>query len=1175
MKKYSLSVKRGILAVVCVVSMCGQLHAANWVYIENAEVKLGIDLDRGSCIGYFSELSPVNNVLNNFDTGRFVQQSYYGDADGSFWSGNDWVYNPVQGGGYLASWPATTLAYIHTGDSIYAKVRPRHWATGEELYDIVMEEWITLEGNVAHVRFKMTYNDDTMTSFRDQEMPAVFTDYNFDQLVYYNGTSPWTGGALTHNNVAGSNPPANVRENNLTEHWAAYINSSTQWGVGLYSPGSPILTYYRYSGGFGDSQTSYFSPLQRFRLLNGRVIDYDVYLTIGTIGEIRNIFTGIHTNRPAMDEWLFDANGDFEGWAQGWESSQITNLTVSGGALKGTSTDVDPYFCNQSVTIDGSQTESMLIKLQTNAGAVPLALFWGDPSLLVPLWGTYALSATLSGSTSSQLVRLPVGNYAGWSTKTITRLRLDPFGGTGTAGSDLSIDWIKLSDGDLDGDGIADTIEGLVDTDGDGLFDVEDLDSDGDGMSDQFEQMYSFDFQDAADALLDSDSDGVSNFEEYVAGTSPRDSDERFSLEGTVANPAFKVSFAGIAGRNYSLYRTLDLTQPWGMPVMSTALTENVVVEYNDQISSQGFYRVDASFLAAVPVTTYETIIFQDTFDSAAASVWGNVDADLVTRQAVGSTDSSYTTVNGGNTTTDSVLLNNQLLTRVAINAGGSASVDLSTDFGSSLAGQEWVLSFSTLRNGNGIGSGWSGFSVGVNSPPGTPFANGFGFIMTGLGGWQVFNGSTMVGNGNLGYASANKWYDITATVDEAADTVSIDFIDLNGTINLGTFPTSDAFNNFGSRYVGFRNFVASMPPSGTFADMWTENVQITKVVTVGPIDPNLMEHEAVVFCSDLQPRSAQLLFTPVEIQSVQRANRSQVFEPGIDYTVDANGLISLPPGSQIPVLDYYAAAIDPTYYRFADIYGTPFFSPGGVYKHDTYDIVVTYTYDHATESLDDLAVGSWATKLTSSLDQLRAQQPLNITFFGDSITYGAQASSLAPGAAPFAPAYPMQIIDTLKARFGYGQINYANQAVGGMMSDWGLQEIQQVVDTAPDLVVLAFGMNDASAGLPTATYKQNTEGMIQALRTANPNVGIVLVAEFSPNPEMAGANYALRAANRDALYDLYSTYENMAFVDVGAVSMQIADRKKFQDFSGNNINHPNDFLHKIYADLILNVFGE
>ena len=351
------------------------------------------------------------------------------------------------------------------------------------------------------------------------------------------------------------------------------------------------------------------------------------------------------------------------------------------------------------------------------------------------------------------------------------------------------------------------------------------------------------------------------------------------------------------------------------------------------------------------------------------------------------------------------------------------------------------------------------------------------------------------------------------------------------------------------------------------YADLGAQGVS-----TNFPVSPQLMRRESIVFCSDLQTYHARLLFDPVEVQQVERANGSQVFEEGSDYTVSPDGWMTLTPTSSIPVLDYYTNVTDSTDYRFSDTNGVPFYSPGGNYKHDAYDVVVTYA--HANGSLDELAAGTWESKLTTASEKLHARQPLNVTFFGDSITYGAQASSLAPAVEPFSPAYPSQVIAGLKARFGYDQINYANKAVGGKMTDWGLQEIQRVIDTAPDLVVLAFGMNDGSQGKDTELwYKPNTKGMIDALRAAHPEVSIILVAEFSPNPETANANYALRAQNRDALNDLYSTYGNMAFVDVGAVSRQIAARKKFQDFSGNNLNHPNDFMHAVYAELVMNVF--
>ena len=41
----------------------------------------------------------------------------------------------------------------------------------------------------------------------------------------------------------------------------------------------------------------------------------------------------------------------------------------------------------------------------------------------------------------------------------------------------------------------------------------------------------------------------------------------------------------------------------------------------------------------------------------------------------------------------------------------------------------------------------------------------------------------------------------------------------------------------------------------------------------------SLMENESVVFCSDLQAGKARLLFDPVEIQSVKRADGSAVLE--------------------------------------------------------------------------------------------------------------------------------------------------------------------------------------------------------------------------------------------------------------------------------------------------------
>ena len=69
-----------------------------WEYLDNGIVRIGVDKSRGACIGYFAQSKTRRNLLNNYDEGRFIQQSYYGRPDGSRWNGKPWVYNPVQGG---------------------------------------------------------------------------------------------------------------------------------------------------------------------------------------------------------------------------------------------------------------------------------------------------------------------------------------------------------------------------------------------------------------------------------------------------------------------------------------------------------------------------------------------------------------------------------------------------------------------------------------------------------------------------------------------------------------------------------------------------------------------------------------------------------------------------------------------------------------------------------------------------------------------------------------------------------------------------------------------------------------------------------------------------------------------------------------------------------------------
>jgi hypothetical protein len=120
-------------------------------------------------------------------------------------------------------------------------------------------------------------------------------------------------------------------------------------------------------------------------------------------------------------------------------------------------------------------------------------------------------------------------------------------------------------------------------------------DSDGDGLPDAWESQYGFNTNSAADALVDSDGDGMLNRDEWIAGTDPGDASSHLRFESIFSNLAGATMTFGAAGaRTY----TVEFTDGLGggaWSVLSNVVaraTNSVGAVADSQSATNRFYRL-------------------------------------------------------------------------------------------------------------------------------------------------------------------------------------------------------------------------------------------------------------------------------------------------------------------------------------------------------------------------------------------------------------------------------------------------------------------------------------------------------------------------------------------------------------------------------------------------------
>jgi lysophospholipase L1-like esterase len=194
---------------------------------------------------------------------------------------------------------------------------------------------------------------------------------------------------------------------------------------------------------------------------------------------------------------------------------------------------------------------------------------------------------------------------------------------------------------------------------------------------------------------------------------------------------------------------------------------------------------------------------------------------------------------------------------------------------------------------------------------------------------------------------------------------------------------------------------------------------------------------------------------------------------------------------------------------------------------------------------------------LANALAKLKRGGPFTLVAFGDSITFGGEAS--APDLI-----YWQRWVNDLAARYPQSQIHALNGATGGDNTTRGLERLQdKVISHQPDLVLIAFGMNDHNRrGVALPDFERQLRELVTRVRAATP-ADIVLLSTFPPNPNWKHSSQ--RMADYAAATARVAAETRCAYADVFGNWQALTARKRPEDLLANNINHPNDFGHWIY----------
>ena len=315
-------------------------------------------------------------------------------------------------------------------------------------------------------------------------------------------------------------------------------------------------------------------------------------------------------------------------------------------------------------------------------------------------------------------------------------------------------------------------------------------------------------------------------------------------------------------------------------------------------------------------------------------------------------------------------------------------------------------------------------------------------------------------------------------------------------------------------------------------------------------------------------PIVARLAYPASEILSIENAIRNQKFDLGKDFQLsdDKRNLVWLGKSSVEPITaeQMFPLKDAPNSYRHR--VGNPdqnlFYAPGRWF-HD-HDFEVTYRRA-GFETPKKKATSTATTSLQRTLQMLRSATTIKMGVSGDSISTGLDASGTTQ-TQPNQQGYPDLVAAQLMKSYGC-DVLLNNRAVSGWSIANGVQDLDAMLESAPDLLIVAYGMNDVGRRDPV-WFGQQAKIIYDRSKAKLPNVEIIWVASMLGNKEWMHTPREMFFSYRDELAKLIGP--DAVLADLTSVWQELLGNKHDLDLTGNGLNHPNDFGHRLYAQAIL-----